>query len=103
MAPQDLQFDAGGRLWFTEVSGGRIGRLDLASGAIDAWPVPPPAPGGASYPFSLAVTSPGQVWFGDLGGGAAGHPDPGAGRVPLTHLSAPHAQACPTPAAASGP
>ncbi len=92
MAPQDLQFDAAGRLWFTEVSGGRIGRLDLASGAIDAWPVPPPAPGVASYPFSLAVTSAGQVWFGYLGGGSVGHLDPSTGRVTLTHLSDPHAQ-----------
>ena len=33
MAPQDLAFDANGQLWFT-LLGGRIGRLDPATGAM---------------------------------------------------------------------
>ncbi|HEU4782193.1 MAG TPA: hypothetical protein VFS83_02525, partial [Ktedonobacterales bacterium] len=39
MAPQDLAFDANGQLWFT-LLGGRIGRLDPATGAIQSWQIP---------------------------------------------------------------
>jgi virginiamycin B lyase len=92
LGPQDLQFDAKGFLWFTALVGGRIGRLDPATGALRTWPVPAPAPGGLSAPFSLAVTSQGQVWFGDLTGGAVGHLDPATGHVTLYHLADPQAQ-----------
>jgi len=92
LGPQDLQFDTAGFLWFTALSGGRIGRLDPATGALRTWPVPAPAPGIFSAPFSLAVTSQGQVWFGDLTGGAVGHLDPATGHVTLYHLADPQAQ-----------
>jgi virginiamycin B lyase len=79
MAPQDLAFDAKGQLWFT-LLGGRIGRLDPATGAIQSWQIPVPPGATRSYPFSLAVTSSG-VWFGYLNGGAVGRLDPVTGKV----------------------
>ena len=92
LGPQDLQFDASGFLWFTALDGGCIGRLDPTTGAIQTWPVPPPAPGVPSTPFGLAVTTTEQVWFGDLIGGAIGHLDPTTGRVTFYHLADPQAQ-----------
>lgn len=79
MAPQDLTFDANGNLWFT-LLGGRIGRLDPATGAIQSWQIPAPQGASRSYPFSLAVTTSG-VWFGYLNGGAVGRLDPATGKV----------------------
>ena len=91
MGPQALQFDARGLLWFTAASGGRIGRLDPATGRVQTWPVPPPGAGVPSAPFSLTVTPDGQVWFGDITGGAVGHLDPATGHVTLYHLADPQA------------
>lgn len=85
MSPQDLAFDASGKLWFTLV-GGRIGRLDPANGAMQSWPVPLPSGASRAYPFSLAVTSSG-VWFGYLTGGAIGRLDPATGKITLTALA----------------
>jgi virginiamycin B lyase len=89
MAPQDLAFDASGRLWFT-LLGGRIGRLDPATGAIQSWAVPLPAGTSRAYPFSLAVTPEG-VWFGYLSGGAVGRLDPATGATTLMPLKHPQA------------
>src|SRR5258708_38868714 len=97
MGPQALQFDARGFLWFTAAVGGRIGRLDPATGAIQTWPVPSPGVGIPSAPFSLTVTLDGQVWFGDITGGAVGHLDPVTGHVTLYHLAHPHATTFPLP------
>lgn len=89
MAPQDLAFDASGRLWFT-LLGGRIGRLDPATGALQSWAAPLPAGMSRAYPFSLAVT-PDGVWFGYLSGGAVGRLDPATGATTLLPLKHPQA------------
>jgi virginiamycin B lyase len=85
MAPQDLAFDANGKLWFT-LLGGRIGQLDPATGAMQSWEAPRPQGASRSYPFSLAIT-PDGVWFGYLTGGALGKLDPATGKVTLTPLA----------------
>jgi virginiamycin B lyase len=91
-APQDLVFDAAGKLWFTEfTSKGKIGRLDPATGAITLWNVPEATPGTTPYPFSLAALPSGEVWFGDLSGGAIGRLDPATGAIQSYHLSDPTA------------
>jgi virginiamycin B lyase len=92
LGPEALQFDAKGFLWFTASVAGRIGRLNPATGRIQAWPVPAPAPGIPSAPYSLTVTPAGQVWFGLLSGGAVGHLDPATGHVTLHRLADPQAQ-----------
>jgi len=85
MAPQDLAFDANGQLWFT-LLGGRIGRLDPATGAMQSWQIPAPQGATRSYPFSLAITARG-IWFGYLNGGAVGKLDPTTGKVTLMPLA----------------
>lgn len=85
MAPQDLEFDASGKLWFT-LLGGRIGRLDPATGAIQTWQVPTPQGVTHPYPFCLAVT-PSGVWFGYLTGGTVGRLDPATGKISLLPLA----------------
>ena len=92
MGPQGLQFDATGILWFTALSGGRIGRLNPVTGAIQSWVVPSPATGIPPLPFDLTVTARGQVWFGYLIGGAVGELDPLSGHVTLYHLASTQAQ-----------
>jgi virginiamycin B lyase len=87
MGPQDLRFDGSGKLWFTLLSGGRIGRLDPVTGAIQMWTVPAPRDGVKSYPFALAITPDGQVWFGMLSGGAVGKLDPASGKVTFARLA----------------
>ena len=85
MAPQDLAFDANGKLWFT-LLGGRIGQLDPTTGAMQSWEAPRPQGANRSYPFSLAVT-PDGVWFGYLTGGTLGKLDPATGKVTLIPLA----------------
>lgn len=85
MAPQDLAFDARGDLWFT-LLGGRIGRLDPATDAIQSWKVPVPAGDSHAYPFSLAVT-PSGIWFGYLTGGTVGRLDPATGKTTVIALA----------------
>lgn len=89
MAPQDLAFDANGKLWFT-LLGGRIGRLDPTTGAIQSWTVPMPKGVPHAYPFSLAVT-PTNIWFGYLSGGAIGRLNLATDQmqlIPLAHKQA---------------
>lgn len=100
MAPQDLAFDANGDLWFT-LLGGRIGRLDPTSGAIQSWQAPLPRGAARAYPFSLAITSRG-VWFGYLTGGAVGRLDPATGKITLISLAHPQAGIYAMAADASG-
>jgi virginiamycin B lyase len=85
MAPQDLAFDANGKLWFT-LLGGRIGQLDPTTGAMQSWEAPRPQGANRSYPFSLAIT-PDGVWFGYLTGGTLGKLDPASGKVTLIPLA----------------
>jgi streptogramin lyase len=85
MAPQDLAFDADGKLWFT-LLGGRIGRLDPTTGAMQSWHVPVPQGTSRAYPFSLAIT-PSGIWFGYLNGGTVGRLDPATGKVTLLPLA----------------
>lgn len=92
MGPQDLQFDAKGFLWFTASAAGCIGRLDPTTGQIQTWPIPSPAPGISSTPYSLTVTSTGQVWVGLLSGSAVVHLDPATGHVTLYRLADPQTQ-----------
>jgi virginiamycin B lyase len=86
MAPQDLQFDATGKLWFSAVSA-RVGRLDPSTGVIQTWIVPMPSKETPAYPYSIAVSDDGQVWVGLLSGGAVGRLDPSTGKVELHYLA----------------
>jgi virginiamycin B lyase len=54
-------FDKSGTLWFTGQNGVH-GRLDLASGKIDAWKSPKPGT------YGITTTPSGEVWYASLAG-----------------------------------
>jgi virginiamycin B lyase len=77
--PNTAAFDRRGMLWFTG-AGGYYGRVDPATGRVDAWPA---ARGGGigttSGPYGITVTPDGVVWFVSLRGGYLGRVDPATG------------------------
>ena len=67
-------FDRFGKLWFTGQAGVH-GRLDPASGKLDAWK----SPRRGSY--GITATPAGEVWFAMLAGDSIGHVDRATGNV----------------------
>ncbi len=67
-------FDREGKLWFTGQSG-MHGRLDPASGKVDAWKSPRPGS------YGIAATASGEVWFASLAGDYIGRIDRTSGNV----------------------
>jgi virginiamycin B lyase len=62
--PRRMAIDANDRVYFTDFSGGHLGRLDLASGAVKMWQ----SPGGTkSAPYGIAITPDGMVWYSESG------------------------------------
>jgi len=55
-------FDKSGHLWFTG-QGGWYGRLDPASGKVEAWPAPR-----GSGPYGITTTPSGEVYYASLAG-----------------------------------
>ena len=70
-------FDNDGTYWFTGQNG-VYGRVDPASGRIEAWPSP-----GGRGPYGITVTPQGEVWYASLAGSHIAHVDreSGAARV----------------------
>lgn len=100
MAPQDLAFDTRGNLWVT-LLGGRIARLDPATGAVQSWQAPLPNGVTHAYPFSLAIT-PKAIWVGYLTGGVLGRFDLATEKFTLISLARPQAAIYAMAADASG-
>jgi len=62
--PRRMAIDATDRVYFTDYSGGNLGRFDPASGAVKMWP----SPGGpSSAPYGIAITADGLVWYSESG------------------------------------
>jgi virginiamycin B lyase len=62
--PRRMAIDANDRIYFTDFSGGNLGRLDAASGAVKMWP----SPGGdRSAPYGITITADGMVWYSESG------------------------------------
>jgi virginiamycin B lyase len=62
--PRRMAIDAGDRVYFTDFSGGNLGRYDPSLGAVKMWP----SPGGAkSAPYGIAITPDGMVWYSESG------------------------------------
>ncbi len=62
--PRRIAIDASDRVYFTDFSGGQLGRLELGSGAVKMWP----SPGGAkAAPYGIAITPDGMVWYSESG------------------------------------
>lgn len=62
-APYDLVYD-GQYIWFTELQGNRIGRLNPGNGAVVEYPIPT----ANSEPMGIAVAPDGTVWFVERAG-----------------------------------
>ena len=70
-------FDKAGTLWFTG-QGGVYGRLDPASGKVDAWKAP------KGYgPYGITSTPAGDIWFVSLGGDYLAKVDGASGNVTI--------------------
>jgi len=62
--PRRMAIDASDNIYFTDYSGGNLGRLDPATGAVKMWP----SPGGAgSAPYGITITPDGLVWYSESG------------------------------------
>ena len=73
-SPTDLAFDAKGNLWFTEINGNRIGRLDpsQAEPGSSKGIVEYSLPQKNSKPNNIIVAKNGMVWFTEIGGPPGG-------------------------------
>ena len=82
--PDRSDFDSDGNLWFTEIIGNNIAKLDLETGMVSEYAVPswtiPEAPGnkqtGTTYPYGLIVDPFDNVWFAQNRGYKIGKFDP---------------------------
>lgn len=62
--PRRMAIDASDRVYFTDFSGGHLGRLDWASGTVKMWE----SPGGEkSAPYGITITPDGMVWYSESG------------------------------------
>src|SRR5207248_8606692 len=75
--PYSLSISGDGGVWFGEISGGAIGRLDPATGAIHLYPLSTPD----AQVFSTAADSQGRIWFTELEQGMLGMVDSKTGAV----------------------
>jgi virginiamycin B lyase len=62
--PRRMAIDASDRVYFTDFSGGHLGRLDWTSGAVKMWESPG---GGKSAPYGITITPDGMVWYSESG------------------------------------
>lgn len=85
--PYDLAL-ADGVVWFTQRLGNRIGRLDVASGDIEEFPVPT----ANSEPTGIAVASNGDVWFAQRKGNRLARLSQATGRIEEYLYTTPNAQ-----------
>jgi virginiamycin B lyase len=76
--PYDLAY-ANGALWFTERLGNRIGRLDVATGEIQEFPIP----GADSGPTGIAVAANGDVWVCLSAGNGVARLTPESGQIQI--------------------
>lgn len=94
-SPAGLAVDAEGHIWFTEMNGDKIGRLDpaeakpgTAKGIIE-YDLPRPY----SEPNDIMVARSGMIWFSEMGGNRIGRLDPATGKI--TEYSIPTAKSEP--------
>ena len=66
-------FDRKGILWFTGQNG-VYGRVDPASGKVDAWKAPK-----GHGPYGITTTPAGEIWYASLAGDHIAHIDPATG------------------------
>lgn len=68
----DVKPDKGGNVWFTDLIGHTIGKVDAATGKVMKWAPPTPS----SLPRRVEVGKDGIIWFGEYNAGKLGRFDP---------------------------
>jgi virginiamycin B lyase len=66
--PAGIAVARDGTVWFTELKGNAIGRIDPATGAVREFPIPTKN----AQPDGIAVGPDGRVWFAEVGAGKVG-------------------------------
>ncbi|HEX7737853.1 MAG TPA: hypothetical protein VF458_23595 [Ktedonobacteraceae bacterium] len=80
-APNDLALDPYGNLWFTELNTDQLGRLNIASGAIQHYPLTREKNARPLNPYGITVDPRGIVWFSEASANLLGRLDPASGQV----------------------
>src|SRR5690606_5319601 len=71
--PRDITVGPDGNLWFTEVTGNKIGRITPdAPNTITEFPLPT----ANSRPLGIVAAPDGNLWFGESGSGKLGRISP---------------------------
>jgi virginiamycin B lyase len=77
-------FDGDGILWFTGQNG-MYGRLDPASGDMDAWEAPE-----GRGPYGITATPDGDIWYASLAGSHIARVDPATGEATVVEPPTPN-------------
>ena len=85
--PQRLQIDTNGMVWFSERSGGKIGRFDPKTETFKEFPLPGPSP----TPYALGIDKDHYIWYASTEQDTLNRLDPSTGEVieyPFPHSEA---------------
>ncbi|GJL79085.1 MAG: virginiamycin B lyase [Nitrospinaceae bacterium] len=82
-SPAGLAFDGEGNLWFTEINGNKIGKIDPAEAkpGTSQGVVEFDLPNANSQPNGIIVAQNGMVWFSEMSGNRIGRLDPATGKI----------------------
>lgn len=80
-APNDLALDQHGNLWFTELNANQLGKLNIASGTIQQYPLTREKNAKPLDPYGITVDPRGFVWFSEASSNLLGRLDPASGQV----------------------
>ena len=85
--PQGIAVRSDGSVWFAELRGGKIGRLDPANGDIREYSLPDPRSG----PVWIAISDDGNIWFTEAEAGRIGVLEPSTGSIREFSIPTPNA------------
>jgi virginiamycin B lyase len=82
-APNDLALDKHGNVWFTELNADALGKLDIATGHVQQYPLSADKSVQKLNPYGVTVDPAGIVWFTEASGSHVGRLDPATGTIQL--------------------
>jgi streptogramin lyase len=62
-----MNIDSSGTIWFSELAGGNLGRIDTESGSITEIRVPTTSAGSPTGMYDLQVAGNGEIWLASAG------------------------------------
>jgi virginiamycin B lyase len=81
--------DASGTVWFSELQGGNLGRVDPLTGRVTEISLPATSPGSSSAMYDLQVAPNGNVWLASAGANAVVRFDPRTSKFTFYVLAVP--------------